>query len=98
MKTKRHSPRLERAIKQACEIAHANSGWWYAFRSNDLGELIFNIAYKADKYDVLNKLVKGFSKPLVSFIRGDIRHVAIKAATTATNTIILVFFILILTI
>lgn len=98
MKTKRHSPRLERAIKQACEIAHANSGWWYAFRSNDLGELIFNIAYKADKYDVLNKLVKGFSKPLVSFIRGDIRHVALKAVSANVTTIILVFFILILTI
>ena len=98
MKTKRHSPRLERAIKQACEIAHANSGWWYAFRSNDLGELIFNIAYKADKYDVLNKLVKGFSKPLVSFIRVDIRHVALKDVSANATTIILVFFILILTI
>lgn len=89
---KQKSPRLENAIKRACEIAHANSGWWYVFRSNDLGDLIYNIAYKADKFDVLNKLADGVGKSILTFIRGDIRPkkpLILKAATTINITITL---------
>lgn len=95
------SLRLTNACKQIAAFAETYySGWRWGtpMRPFEFFERMFYLKFKADKYDILNKLTKGFSKPLVSFIRGDIRHVAMKAATTATNTIILVFFILILTI
>lgn len=100
-----HSPRFINAVKQIAAFArqyYSGSGWywWHGSKMSpkEFYDRLYYLAFKADKYDILNKLAKGFSKPLVSFVRGDIRHVAIKAATTATNTIILVFFILILTI
>ena len=71
---KRNSPRLANAIKRACEYAHACSTWWYAFRSDDLGRLIYDFAYKADKYDVLNRLCPGVQTSVITFARGDIRH------------------------
>jgi len=71
---KQNCPRLANAIKRACEYAHGHSGWWYVFRSDDLGRLIFDFAYKADKYDVLNKLTPGAQTSIVTFARGDIRH------------------------
>ena len=71
---KQNSPRLANAIKKACEYAHGNSGWWYAFLSDDLGRLIYDFAYKADKYDVLNRLCPGVQTSIITFARGDIRH------------------------
>lgn len=71
---KQNCPRLANAIKRACEYAHGHSGWWYAFRSDDLGRLIYDFAYKADRYDVLNKLCPGAQTRIVTFARGDIRH------------------------
>lgn len=71
---KQNCPRLANAIKRACEYAHGHSGWWYAFRSDDLGRLIYDFAYKADKYDVLNRLCPGAQTSIVTFARGDIRH------------------------
>lgn len=71
---KQNCPRLANAIKRAYEYAYGNSGWWYAFRSDDLGRLIYDFAYKADKYDVLNKLTPGAQTSIVTFARGDIRH------------------------
>lgn len=71
---KQNCPRLANAIKRACEYAQSNSGWWYAFRSDDLGRLIFDFAYKADKYDVLNRLCPGVQTSVITFARGDIRH------------------------
>ena len=71
---KQNSPRLANAIRRACEYAHANSGWWHCFRADDLGAMIYQIAYKADKYDVLNRLCPGIQRTVVTFARGDIRH------------------------
>jgi len=71
---KQNSPRLANAIRRAYEYAHEHSGWWYAFRSDDLGRLIYDIAYKADKYDVLNRLCPGAQTSIITFARGDIRH------------------------
>lgn len=73
-KTKHNSPRLESAIRRACKYAHSHSGWWYAFHSDDLGELVYLFAYKADKYDVLNALCSGTQNKIITFARGDIRH------------------------
>ena len=69
-----NSPRLANAIKRACEYANGLSGWWYAFRSDDFGRLIYDFAYKADKYDVLNRLCPGVQTSVITFARGDIRH------------------------
>lgn len=71
---KQNSPRLANAIRRACEYAHRNSGRWYAFRSDDLGRLVYDFAYKADKYDVLNRLCPGVQTSVITFARGDIRH------------------------
>lgn len=71
---KQNCPRLANAIKRACEYAYGHSGWWYAFRSDDLGRLIYGFAYKADKYDVLNRLCPGVQTSVITFARGDIRH------------------------
>lgn len=71
---KQNSPRLANAIKRACEYAHGRSCRWYAFRSDDLGRLIYDFAYKADKYDVLNRLCPGVQTSVITFARGDIRH------------------------
>lgn len=71
---KQNSPRLANAIRRAFEYAYGHSGWLYAFRSYDLGQLIYDFAYKADKYDVLNRLCPGAQTSIVTFARGDIRH------------------------
>lgn len=71
---KRNSPRLANAIRRAIAYASLRSSWWYAYNSDDLGMLIYEIAYKADKYDVLNALCSGTQQNVVTFARGDIRH------------------------
>ena len=71
---KSNSPRLANAIKKALAYARDPSGWWEAFRSDDLGILILGYAYGADKYDVLNALCPGIHGNVVTYARGDIRH------------------------
>ena len=91
---KENSPRMQSAINQTF---HAYvEDWFYRSNVRDLGTRCLDLAYGADKYDILSKLQKGFLKPLVSFIRGDIRHGMINAVTTQINVLI-VLFILILT-
>lgn len=69
---KQNSPRLQRAINTA--IA-SKSWWWYAVPALEFWKVIYNICYKADKYDVLNRLaVPGNHTKIVTFCRGDIRH------------------------
>lgn len=71
---KSNSPRLANAIKKALACARDHSGWWEAFRSDDLGILILGYAYGADKYDVLNALCPGIHGKVITYARGDIRH------------------------
>lgn len=92
---KRNSPRLANAIKRACEYAHACSTWWYAFRSDDLGRLIYEFAYKADKYDVLNALVCVERNKIVTFCRRDIRHCFNRIELICDGIFALVMFYLI---
>lgn len=70
----RNSPRLANAIRRAIAYASLHSSLWYVYHSDDLGRLIYEIAYKADKYDVLNALCSGTQQNVVTFARGDIRH------------------------
>lgn len=92
---KKNSPRLANAIKRAIEYAHAYSTWWYAYRSDDLGRLIYEIAYKADKYDVLNALVCVERNKIVTFCRRDIRHRLNRNEQICDGIIALVMFHLI---
>lgn len=73
---KRNCPRLESVIKCVLSATHEEYGGWYcnACRPYDLGMKIFEIAYGADKYDVLNKLCCPCKRGIVSFVRCDIRH------------------------
>lgn len=74
MNQKRHTPRLANAIKKALAYANEHSGWWYAYPSDNLGRLIIEYAYGADRYDVLNSLCPGIHGKVVTYARGDIRH------------------------
>ena len=96
---RRNCPRLQNAIKQATHIVHENcGGWWrigyYLQRPDAFGELIFNIAYKADKYDVLNKLADGCRRLAKAFIRADIRWERPTRLHTIGTLIIIFIFIL----
>lgn len=71
---KPNSPRLANAIKKACAYARDHSGRYSSFGAYELGMLIFEFAYKADKYDVLNDVCPGVQREVVTYIRGDIRH------------------------
>ena len=73
-KNKPNSPRLTNAIKKACAYARDLFSCWYVFRPDDFGRLIYDFAYKADRYDVLNALCVGAENKVVTFARGDIRH------------------------
>lgn len=70
-KNKPNSPRLTNAIKKACAYARDHSGYWCVF---DLGRMIIEYAYGADKYDVLNALCPGIQGEVITYARGDIRH------------------------
>ena len=96
----KNSPQLQHAIKQAIHIVHEHcGGWWimgcYLQRPDAFGELIFNIVYKADKYDVLDKLTEGCRRLAKAFIRADIRW----ERPTRLHTIgtLIIIFILIIT-
>ena len=70
---KQNSPRLQSAINQA--IALKSWHWWYVVSAIEFWDVIFNICYKADKYDVLNRLAApGNHTKIVTYCRGDIRH------------------------
>ncbi|MBR1558113.1 MAG: hypothetical protein IJ647_10240 [Prevotella sp.] len=73
---KRNSPRLESTIKCVLHATQECYGGWYggACRPKDLGMKIIEIAYGADKYDVLNKLCCPYKRGIVSYVRCDIRH------------------------
>ena len=73
---KKNCPRLTNAIKRVVSGAHEQYGgyWGYPFRPYCFGMSVFEIAYKADKYDVLNALLPGSRHEVVSYARGDIRH------------------------
>lgn len=96
----KNSPRLQHTIKQAIHIVHeCCGGWWrigyYLQRPDAFGELIFNIAYKADKYDVLNKLADVCRRATKAFIRADIRWE--RPTRLHTIGIMIIIFIFILT-
>lgn len=70
----RNSPRRENAIKQA--IRHCSDRGWFFGNSHfheDMGLWIWLLRFKADKHDVLNKLVTVVRNKIVTFCRGDIR-------------------------
>ena len=81
----KNCPRLQNAIKRVVAIAHRQGGygWWtpQICRPYGFGTAVWQIAYQADKYDVLNHLI-GSNKMIYPcnntssncFIRGDIRH------------------------
>lgn len=46
--------------------------YWWSYTSDNLGDLIFQIAYKGDRYDNV-LLPNPNNKTSLSFIRGDIR-------------------------
>lgn len=69
---KRNSPRLQSAINRTF---HSWVGyWWIRSDVRALGMWCLDIAYGADKYDVLNKLCCPCKRSIVSFVRCDIRH------------------------
>lgn len=54
---------------------HAWNGvWWMHSDVRSLGQLALQLAYGADKYDVLNKLCCPYKQGIMSFVRCDIRH------------------------
>lgn len=95
---RRNCPRLQNAIKRAIHIVHEFCGGWglfyYVQRPDAFGELIFNIAYKADKYDVLNKLAEWCRQLAMAFIRADIRLERPTRSHTIGTLIIIFIFIL----
>lgn len=78
MKTKykkRNSPRYGNALKKVITELHKRIWhYFYAIRAEDIGTMALDIAYGADKYDVLSKVCRGFLRSIVTFIRGDIRN------------------------
>lgn len=70
---KLNSPRLESAVVQACAMAR-DIYYYSGCHPYILGWIIFNLAYKADRYDVLNALCYGVIRKAEPYIRGDIRH------------------------
>ena len=91
-----HSPRHINAVKQVAAYAtNYRGGWLWYFGGKmhplEFFERIFELKFKADKFDILNKLAKIVSRKTLSFIRGDIRH---KFVATPITTLILVFIIL----
>ena len=61
-------------VRQAVLIA-GSYGWCgnYYYHS-EIGNLIYQLGLKADKFDVLNRLYPGVWRKVVTFARGDIRY------------------------
>jgi len=69
---KENSPRMQSAINRTF---HAwQGGWWMRSDVRALGMCAIDLAYGADKYDVLNRLSTGHRNKIVTFARGDIRR------------------------
>ena len=92
----KNCPRLQNAIKRAIHIVHELCVWWLCDCKlpDTFGELIFNIAYEADKYDVLNKLAEWCRRYARAFIRADIRLERPTRLHTIGTLIIIFIFIL----
>jgi hypothetical protein len=92
-----HSPRHINAVNQVAAYATAyRGGCWYWYWCGKMSPLefferMFELKFKADKFDILNKLATIVSRETLSFIRGDIRH---KFVATPITTLILIFIIL----
>lgn len=67
---KQNSPRMQNAITK---LLTSNVGSWY-MDARYIGMWIMELAYGADKYDVLNGLCPGAQTSVITFARGDIRH------------------------
>lgn len=69
---KENSPRMQSAINRTF---HAwQGGWWMRSDVRALGMCAIDLAYGADKYDVMNRLSTGHRNKIVTFARGDIRR------------------------
>lgn len=68
---KQNCPRMQSAINRTF---HYSIGGWIWADVRGLGMLALDLAYGADKYDVLNRLCPGAQTSIVTFARGDIRH------------------------
>ena len=68
---KQNSPRMQSAINRTF---HSFIGWWIWADVRGLGMFALDLAYGADKYDVLNRLCPGVQTSVITFARGDIRH------------------------
>lgn len=84
------NPKRDSAVKRILAQIHDSIGWW-GYRPCDLGLLIFDAVYKADKYDVLSKLPKGAKSLTKSFIRGDIRKEKVKVVELLIILIIILW-------
>ena len=91
----RHSTRHINAANQVAAYATAYRGGWRYWDCKMLTleffERMFELKFKADKFDILNKFATIVSRETLSFIRGDIRH---KFVATPITTLILIFIIL----
>lgn len=68
---KQNCPRVQTAITT---VMTSNVGCWYQ-DARYIGMWIMSLAFGADKYDVLNKLVNpDIHTKIVTYCRGDIRH------------------------
>lgn len=80
---KQNSPRMQSAINRVLTSVYSVLTFsyyrrcrivFYPYSSRNIGVSILILAYGADKYDVLNKLITGERNKIVTFARGDIRH------------------------
>ena len=70
-----NSPRFSNAIKRVISDLHEIWSFWYNDSTSDaFGDKVFDIAYEADKFDVINGIHKGYSHGIISYSRGDIRY------------------------
>lgn len=95
---KRNSPRMQSAINRVLSgvypvLTIAFCGRYRIvyepYSSSNIGISILLLAYGAEKYDVLNKLVNPVRRKFTAFIRGDIRHHRINFALLILMLILL---------
>ena len=96
----KNCPRLANAINRVIHGLHESyGGWWhftsYLCRPDNFGKMVFEIAYKADKYDILNALAIGERHTMASFIRGDIRKEKITSKTPLLTLLLLIIILII---
>lgn len=95
----RNCPRLANAIKRVIHILHEKCCGRYSIsfsgRPDDFGKMVFEIAYKADKYDILNALSIGERHTPLSFIRGDIRKEKSTSKALSMTMLLLIIILII---